>query len=104
MHASVTRSAPSVTFRTLAVVAIVHALLVALLWVGEFYFDVTVLPARVWLVLAWSWLIWPVALLLHPDRSPLRVFVPCLIGIALLAPCLSTVWTFTVWAIGGFAP
>ena len=104
MQASVRSTAPSSPFRTLAVVAIVHALLVALSWAGEFYFDLTILPGRVWLVLAWLWLTWPLVLLLHPDRSPMRVFVPCLISFALLAPCLSTVWTFTVWAIGGFAP
>ena len=104
MLASVTRAAPSSTYRALATAAIVHALLVVLLWVGQFYFDVSILPGRVWLVLAWSWLIWPVVLLLHPDRSPMRVFMPCLVGLALLAPCLSTVWSFTAWAFGGFAP
>jgi len=104
MLASVTHAAPSSTFRALAAAAIVHAFVVALLWVGEFYFDISILPGRFWLVLAWLWLIWPVVLLLHPDRSPKRVFVPCLVGLALLAPCLSTVWSFTAWAFGGFAP
>jgi hypothetical protein len=104
MDASVARTASSSTFRALAALAIVHALLVALMWAGEFYFDVTILPGRWWLPLAWLWLAWPVVLLIHPDRSPLRVFVPCSIGLALLAPCLSTRWTFTVWTIGGFAP
>jgi len=104
MLASVARTAPSSTYRALAASAIVHALLVALIWVGEFYFDISILPSRVWLVLAWLWLIWPVVLFFHPDRSPLRVFVPCLVGLVLLAPCLSTVWPFTAWAIGGIAP
>jgi len=104
MPASVTRSAPSSTYRTLAAISIVHAVLILLLWVGMFKFDFDAVPGRAWLILFLLWLIWPLVLLLHPERSAVRVLVPCLVGIALLAPCLSTAWTFTVWAIGGFAP
>jgi hypothetical protein len=105
MLASATQSAPSANFRYLAVGAVVHAALVALLWASEIYFDVAVIPGRVWLILSWLWLLWPIVLLLHPDRSPMRVLVPSLIGLGLLAPCVPTIWLFTVWAVGGgFAP
>jgi hypothetical protein len=104
MSASIVRNVPSAAFLALAVAAVLHALLVALLWVGEFYFDISIVPARAWLVLAWAWLIWPVVLLLHPDRSLSRVLIPCFIGVALLGPCLSTIWSVTAWAIVGFAP
>ena len=104
MATSIARTVPSATFRALAAASVVHALVVALLWAGKFHFDIPIVPARAWLGLAWGWLIWPVVLLLHRDRSPFRVLVPSLIGVALLGPCLSTVWSFTTWALGGFAP
>ena len=103
MLASAVRSPPSSTYRVLAVVAVFHAALIVLIWLGAFYFDLAVVSSRAWMVFSWLWLIWPLVLLLHPDRSPLRILVPCLIGIAMLAPCLSTLWSFTIWAIGGFA-
>jgi hypothetical protein len=104
MLAAVTRSAPNAIFRYLAVGTVLHAALIALLWVGDFYFEVWEMPGRVWLLLSWLWLAWPILLLLHPGRSPIRVLLPTFVGLALLAPCLTTIWSFTVWSIGGFAP
>ncbi len=104
MLASATQSAPRANFRYLAAGAVVHAALIAVLWGGEVYLDISVIPGRAWLIFSWLWHVWPVVLLLHPERSLLRVLVPSLIGLGLLAPCLTTIWSFTAWAVGGFAP
>jgi hypothetical protein len=104
MLATVTQRAPRISYRTLAAIVIAHASLVFLLWAAAFYFNFAVVSARVWLVFSWLWLIWPLVLLAHPSRSASRVLMPSFIGLGLLAPCLSTIWSFTVWAIAGFAP
>ena len=91
-------------FRTLAVSAVVHAAVVLAIWLAQFAGDLYVIPARWWLGLAWLWIVWPVLLVLHPARTTKRVLVPLAIGVVLLLPCASTIFTFTVWAVEGFAP
>ena len=54
--------------RTLALLAVGHALLVFVLWLLMFYTSVELLSARWWLVFAWLWAAWPVVLLLYPAR------------------------------------
>jgi hypothetical protein len=39
--------------KAIAFVAVTHALIVTALWVAFRYWDSPVLPARVWLVIAW---------------------------------------------------
>jgi hypothetical protein len=103
MSATVSGLAPRGSYGSVVALLIAHALLVLLVWVGWFYFNVGVVSARTWVTLCWLWLIWPMLLMLLPGRTARRVFVPLLIGIALLAPCLSTLWSFAVWTLGGFA-
>jgi hypothetical protein len=91
-------------FRALTVGAVVHALVVLAFWAAEFIADLHVISARWWLALAWLWLIWPVVLAFHPARTWKSVAIALGVGIALLLPCVSTIYTFTVWAIEGFAP
>ena len=91
-------------FRALAAGAVMHAVVVLVLWLVEFVGDIHVIPARWWLTVAWVWLVWPVLLVLHPGRTLKRVAVTLGIGAVLLLPCASTIFTFTVWAIEGFAP
>jgi hypothetical protein len=91
-------------YRALSVAAVVHALVVLLLWLGVFYAHWDLIPGRWWLLLMWLWLIWPVLLTLHPARTLRRVAVPAALGAALLGPCLPTAYAFTTWVIGGFAP
>jgi len=88
----------------LAAVAIGHAVLVLCVWGGMIYFDLSIISAGAWLALFWSWLIWPVAFLAKSRRSLRGGLAPCVVGVVLLVPCLSTAWTFTLWAIEGFAP
>ena len=94
----------AVGFRVLASITVAHALVVLLLWLGVFYADVQFISGRVWLVLLWLWLVWPLLLAFHPGRSLRGVAVPLLVGIALIAPCVPTAFAFTAWVIGGFAP
>ena len=91
-------------FRALAAAAIAHALIVLFLWFGIFYADLDLIPGRWWLLLFWSWPVWPLLLVLHPVRTIKRVAVPVAIGIALLVPCFPTAFAFTAWALGAFAP
>src|SRR5215831_7688362 len=99
MLASAARSASRSSYLAPAIGAVVHAALVVLLWAGALYFDISVLPGRAWLALSWLWPIWPIVLMLHRHRTPTRVLVPTLIGVALLAPCLPTIWSFTMWSL-----
>jgi hypothetical protein len=91
-------------YKILAGLAIAHAALVLLLWLGEFYADVHILSGRIWLALVWLWLLWPLALALHPSRSLPRFAVPTVLGAVALAPCIPTAYAFTSWAVFGFAP
>ena len=90
------------SFHRLALLAICHASVVLLLWVGVFNADLQLISERSWLILAWLWLAWPLLLALHPARSLRRVSVPLIIGTVLLIPCAPTMFALTVWAIGGF--
>ena len=93
------------TFRLLVALCIVHALIVLALWAATFLAGFKpLLPASVWVAFAWLWLAWPAAIMLHPSRSPLRVLLPALVGVVLLAPCAPTIFAFTVWWLIGFAP
>jgi uncharacterized membrane protein YoaT (DUF817 family) len=92
------------SFRALAVGAVTHAAVVLAFWLIEFVAHVHVIPGRWWLTLALLWLIWPVLLALHPARTAMRVTVVLGIAVALLLPCASTIYTFSAWAIQGFAP
>jgi len=86
-------------FRVFAFLTVLHALLVLLIWAGEFYVAVSLISGRAWLILAWLWLAWPFVLALHPAGSRRRVIVPIVIGIILLAPCAGSIFLFTVWAL-----
>ena len=81
----------------IAILCMAHALVVLVTWLGGW------VSAGVWLFLSWAWLLWPLALFLHPGRSARRILLPLIGGIALLAPCVPTIVAFTVWSIRGFA-
>jgi hypothetical protein len=92
------------SYSALAVACVLHASSVFAFWSAEYWADIDLMPTKAWLVLGWLWLAWPVALSLHRDRSLIRVAVPLSIGFAALAVCIPTIFTLTVWSIGGFAP
>jgi hypothetical protein len=90
-------------FRTLGVVAVGHALIVFVLWLEETYSKFALLSGTVWLAIAWAWLIWPIALAIHPAGSRRRVAIPVLLGMILLAPCSGSIFLFTSWALENLA-
>ena len=94
----------SAACRMLAAACILHAVLVFALWAAMFWAHVEFIPAKPWLALGWLWLIWPAVLTMQRERTLLRVGVPLAISLALLVPCVPTIFAFTVWSIGGFAP
>ena len=94
----------SPAFLRLAILSVIHALLVFALWAAMFWANVESIPAKPWLVFAWLWLSWPVALSVHRDRSFFRVAIPVAIGFTALAPCATTIYVLTSWTIWGFAP
>ena len=91
-------------YKVFAALAIAHATLALSLWLVAIYADAHVLPGRTWLALVWLWLLWPLTLALHPGRSLPRFVIPTLLGALFLAPCIPTAYTFTSWAVLGFAP
>ena len=94
----------SLTFSVLACVCVLHALVVLLVWAGEFYVGMAMVSGRTWLILAWLWLVWPFVLALHPAGSRRRVLLPIVLGIILLAPCVGSIFLFTVWALEHITP
>jgi hypothetical protein len=94
----------SLTFSVFAWISVVHALAVLLVWSGEFYVGMAMVSGRTWVILAWLWLVWPFALALHPAGSRRRVLLPIVLGIILLAPCVGSIFLFTVWALERITP
>jgi hypothetical protein len=90
--------------RIIAVGAVVHALAITAIWAAMFYADIAVLSGPIWLVFAWLWLTWPVSLVVA-RRNIGRLTVAAVVASAvILLPTITTMYTFTVWSIGGFAP
>jgi hypothetical protein len=87
-----------------AVAAIFHSAIVLLLWLPAMNTGSFLVSPRFWLALGWLWLVWPIILAFHPERSVRRFSVPVVIGIALLIPCVPFLAALTAWSIRGFAP
>ena len=91
-------------YRVLVAGCLLHALLVLALWLATFVGVHVPISGPTWLALAWLWVAWPIAIALRPGRSVRRVTLPTLAGAVILAPCVLVIYTFTVWAVQGFAP
>jgi len=98
----------SISMRTIMKVlcglGVLHALAVVLIWVSQFAFDIALIGARAWLILAWGWLIWVFILVPLRKHAPRLVLSTLLLTAVLLTPCVTTVYTFTAWSVEGFAP
>ena len=93
----------TMSYRIIAFSCVIHALAVLAFWTALFVVNLDLIPGNVWLALAWLWLIWPIVLALHPGRTLKRIAWPVLVAIGLLVPCVPVVFTFTLWAVQGFA-
>jgi hypothetical protein len=83
------------------VLAIAHAALVFSLWYAAIFLDKHVISATHWLVVGWSWLLW-FRVLVPRIRGEAKLVIPAiLVCVGLIVPCVSTIYTFTVWTFGG---
>ncbi len=90
--------------RWLNVACLLHAVLITVLWILDFKFNVHILSSKFWLGIALMWMLWvPVAALVRP-RNLKNWLITGIAGILILTPTFSTIYTFTVWAVEGFAP
>ena len=88
-----------------AIGALIHALLILGWWYAAIWkdFDIPLVNGRIWLVGAWAWIAWPIYALLRRRLTRLSV-AGLVLGAAVIAPTVSTIYSFSAWAIGGFAP
>lgn len=101
--AAITQPVPYQRAVILAVIA--HAILLAAWWWAAIYADIDLpsVAGRVWLPFALAWIAWPIFAVAKYRRSP-AVWVAVVVGAALIAPTVSTIYVFSVWSIFGFAP
>lgn len=92
------------TTSILCAFAAVHALSVLLAWIAAFVYDAPMINARAWLVVAWLWVAWIFVLALRLRQDAKLVAATAVICVVLLWPTASTIYSFTMWAIEGFAP
>ena len=102
MNESASAAGATVAYRVLALSCVVHALVVFTVWTAMFVSNLDLMSGKIWLTLAWLWLIWPAALMFQPGRTLRRVAWPVLIAVGLLVPCAPVIFTFSVWAVRGF--
>ncbi|MBI2313086.1 MAG: hypothetical protein HYU77_11355 [Betaproteobacteria bacterium] len=88
----------------LCALAATHALLILLAWLAAFVFDAPVINARIWLVIAWLWIVWIFVLAPRLKRDAKLIIATAVICAAIFWPTASTIYSFTIWAISGFAP
>ena len=88
----------------LYVACLVHAVLITVLWVLDFRFNVHILSSKVWLGLALMWMLWLPVASLFGLRNLKKWLITGAAGFLILLPTYSTIYTFTVWAVEGFAP
>jgi hypothetical protein len=88
----------------LVVGCLIHAGLVTALWLLVFKFEVEVLSGKIWMMLAMTWLLWPICALVSPRGVWKKRAIAGFVGILILAPTIPTLYTFIVWTVEGFAP
>ena len=87
----------------LALAALAHAVLVAVLWWAAMYGGVRPLSGPAWALLAWAWLFWPV-IAFGREYSSLLVVGALGVGALVIAPTVPEMYAVTAWSIFGFAP
>ncbi len=86
------------------VLVVLHAALILGALVARQRFEWDGFSATPWMVFAWLWLLWPLSLFWPLNKNRKVLVVALLLGAALLMPAVPTLFTFTTWSIGGFAP
>lgn len=81
-----------------------HAMLITVLWILDFKFNVSILTGKIWLGLALTWFLWIPGAAFCGLRNLKNWVFTDIAALLILLPTYSTIYTFTVWAIWGFAP
>jgi hypothetical protein len=90
--------------KKLALGCLAHAIAVTAEWILEFVLDLDLVPGKIWLIAALLWPLWVVPFLLSSPTMTKRWVLFGGTGLLILTPTLSTIYTYSAWAIGGFAP
>jgi hypothetical protein len=69
-----------------------------------FLLDKDVIATRVWIGMAAGWLLWFIAIGFSGRSRRLAWCVTLVVGLVVLAPTFSTLYSFAVWQLKGFAP
>jgi len=66
-------SRPGSRLRLLTLIAVAHASLALYLWLCAFDANLVIIPVRLWELLTWSWVGWPVLLVVRYRRLVARL-------------------------------
>jgi hypothetical protein len=86
--------------RAVMIGAPLHAVALMILWLGPMYWGVQMLSAQVWVICAWTWLLWPVLLLSTSARSSRVAIFGVVVGGLALLPASREIYIFTGWIVG----
>ena len=103
-RAELTPIPPNPIGRIVPLAAICHAAVVTTLWWLMIYQDRDFVSARAWLAIAWAWVLWPIVVAFVWARISWLGLALTAVGAVILLPAVSTVYSFSAWLIGGFAP
>lgn len=85
--------------RVVGIGALVHALVVTALWVGPLFFEARVVTAPVWLMLAWTWIAWPVLLISTRARFSRPAVIAVIVGGLIVLAGTPPIFAFTAWSL-----
>jgi hypothetical protein len=85
--------------RVCCALAIAHAALVFWFWYAAMFLDKHLIDTTPWLMMGWSWLFWVAVLAPRARHEAKLVFPTLLAGLGFMIPCISTIYTFSVWAL-----
>ena len=86
------------------ILCVAHALLVTTLWYAMFMLDKNIAKAGTWTTLAVLWSLWIFSVAFPGRTRRLRWVAILAICAFILSPTFSTLYSFAVWSVGGFAP
>ena len=83
---------------------VIHATVVTWIWYVIFMLDKDVVTVRLWIVMVIVWPLWIVSIIFPGKSRRLHWLVTLGLGLIILSPTFSTLYSFAAWRIGGFAP
>ena len=86
------------------ILCVIHALVVTGIWYVMFMLDKDIVKVSTWIAVAVLWLGWIFSIALPGKTRRLRWFAVLSVCAVILSPTFSTLYSFVVWSVGGFAP